>query len=77
MRASKVDRSKKESQHPAAFAKGGHTPMAKPQAAGPARSGTTGKNPTKAPGARSASGGNTKLSSRSSQFAKRGVTGPR
>jgi hypothetical protein len=52
-----VNQSKRDRQHDAAFAKAGNTKMHKPQAAGLAKSGQTGKAQTPAPGAKRASGG--------------------
>ena len=52
-----VNRSKKESQREAAFAKGGKTKMFKQQAAGPDRPGNTEKDQSAAPGAKFARGG--------------------
>jgi hypothetical protein len=56
-----VDRTKKDTQHGATFAKGGKAHMVKPKAAGPDAPGRTGKVETPAPGAKSAKGGATKM----------------
>jgi hypothetical protein len=56
-----VDQTKKESQAPRAYAKGGATKMFREQAAGPAKSGQTGKAQTSAPGAKGARGGAAKM----------------
>jgi hypothetical protein len=75
MRVSKpsVDRSKKESQRPAAFAKDGSTKMFKPQAADRTRPGRTGKNESPSSSSRFAKGGKTKFGPSYSQPAKRDV----
>jgi hypothetical protein len=48
---------KRDAVRSARYAEGGDDKMVRPQAAGPARPGTTGKVPTPAPGAKSATGG--------------------
>ena len=61
MRKLSVDRTKRDVQRGAAFAKGGRKGgMVKPQAAGAARPGSTGKDQTAAPGTKFARGGNEK-----------------
>ena len=50
-------KSKTSAQHGAAFAKGGNTAMHRQQAAGPAKSGHSGKVEGVVPGAKSAKGG--------------------
>jgi hypothetical protein len=73
-----VDSSKKESQAPRTFAKGGATKMFREQAAGPVKSGQTGKAQTSAPGAKGARGGATRMAPFTpAKPAKPGVTGPR
>jgi hypothetical protein len=59
MRTSKptVDRSKHDRERLATYARGGDAKMFKPQAAGPAKRGITGKAQSPAPGARAAKGG--------------------
>jgi hypothetical protein len=52
-----VYKSKSERLRETTFAEGGTTRMAKPQAAGPAKPGSTGKPQNPAPGAKRASGG--------------------
>ena len=80
MRAShqSVNKSKKDVERERQFAKGGSAKMVKPQAAGPSRSGQTGKAQTAAPGARSAKGGAHKMSNfQPARSAKPGRTGVR
>ena len=75
---SEVDRSKGERQRGTTFAKGGHTRlMFGKQAAGPAKSGQTGKNQTPAPGAKAARGGGHAPVPGKSLTAKPGRSGPR
>ena len=54
-------KSKQESEHNVTFAEGGDGHMFGPQAAGPDKPGTTGKDPTSAPGPKYASGGSGKM----------------
>lgn len=54
-------KSKQESEHDVEFAEGGDTPMFGKQAAGPDKAGNTGKDQSKAPGAKYAEGGSTKM----------------
>jgi hypothetical protein len=79
MRASKpsVDRSEKEPQRPAAFAKGGSTKMFKPQAADRTRPGRTGKAESPSSRSRFAAGGKIECKFKPSQPAKAGRTGAR
>jgi hypothetical protein len=64
-------------QRAATFARGGNTPMHKPQAAGPIKAGQTGKAQTVAPGRQRASGGPpTRAAASSSKPAAAGRTGP-
>lgn len=67
---------KQGSERSKTFAQGGSTRMLPKQAAGPARSGITGKAQTAAPGARRASGGKTKVGFSPALPAKAGRTGP-
>jgi hypothetical protein len=69
-------RSKAERLRDASFAEGGTARMAKPQAAGPARSGTTGKIQSSAPGAKRAVGGPKTSGHSLSTPAKHGHTAP-
>jgi hypothetical protein len=69
-------RPKKSVPHPAPFARGGSKPMFKPQAAGPAKSGQTGKQESAAPGAKRAMGGPPRAGISTSVPAKPGRTGP-
>ena len=69
---------KEKSEHNAAFAKGGNTPMFGEQEAGKAKTGTTGKPDERGPGAKYAAGGSTKMFGFSgSQPARAGITSPR
>ncbi len=54
-------KSKQEGEHDVTFAEGGDTPMFSQQAAGPDKPGNTGKDPSKAPGAKYAEGGKGKM----------------
>jgi hypothetical protein len=63
-------------QQPATFARGGSTRMMKPQAAGPAKGGQTGKQQREAPGPKYASGGPARAGRSVSVPAKAGRTGP-
>jgi hypothetical protein len=74
-----VNKSKKESQHPAALAKGGGKGrMFAAQAAGPAKSGRTGHGETAAPGLKFAQGGGKKMAAYSpAKPVKPGITSPR
>jgi hypothetical protein len=75
-----VDQTKRDRQRPAALAKGGQDKMFKEQAAGPAKSGITGKAQTAAPGAKAAKGGGQigqLHTGGRSVPAKPGATGPR
>ena len=76
MRATSVDRSKKEHQTEREFAKGGKTHMLKKQSAGPDRPGNTGKDQSAAPGARAAKGGPPTRGVSLSTPAKGGHTAP-
>jgi hypothetical protein len=68
---------KPSAQHGASFAKGGSTRMMKPQAAGPAKAGQTGKPANTAPGSRYASGGPARTGRSVSVPAAAGRTGKR
>jgi hypothetical protein len=72
-----VPKTKKGLERSGAFARGGNTPMIKPQAAGPAKPAITGKAQTAAPGKRAAAGGPPIRAASSSKPAAAGHTGPR
>ena len=72
-----VNQSKHDRQRERQYARGGNTPMHRQQAAGPAKSGQTGKSQTPAPGARAARGGPKVHVGGRSVPAKEGSTGPR
>jgi hypothetical protein len=75
---SSVDKSKRQSERGAAFAKAGRAKMFGPQSAGSDAPGRTGKVQTPAPGARSARGSATKMAAFTpARQAKPGRTGAR
>ena len=71
-----VPKPKKDVERDATFAKGGSTRMAKPQAAGPAKPGVTGKTQTAAPGKKRAFGGPAQSGLSVSTSANAGHTSP-
>jgi hypothetical protein len=79
MRGNKLhlDRTKKDTRRGAALAKGGTTKMFGKQAAGPDKPGNTGKDQSKAPGAKFAKGGEKQMHYRPSVPAKPGIAGAR
>jgi hypothetical protein len=74
---SSVDKSKRQSERGAAFAKAGRAKMFGPRSGGPDSPGRTGKVETPASGARSARGGKHKTKPQAAQSAKAGATGAR
>ena len=73
----RVQTNKLDRQHGKTFAKGGETSMHKKQAASPNRGGHTGKIEGKAPGARSARGGDHPSKFRPVRPARAGATSSR